>query len=60
MAAAPLREAFQHPVVRTDQADVMLRDLADYDAAFGVDIDLRIELGIDLVDLVDLDVEVVS
>ncbi len=42
MAAALLREAFQHPP-RTDQTDVVLRDLADYDTAFGVDIDLDLE-----------------
>lgn len=44
IAAAVLREAFQHPVARTNEADVVLRDLADYDAAFGVDIDLDIEV----------------
>jgi len=43
-AAALLREAFQHPVARTEHDDVVLRDLADYDAAFGVDIDLDIEV----------------
>ncbi len=43
VAAALLREAFQHPVARTEETDVVLRDLADYDTAFGVDIDLDIE-----------------
>jgi hypothetical protein len=54
VAAGLLREAFQHPLPRTDQTDVVLRDLADYDTAFGVDIGLGIDLD------VDLDVEVVS
>ena len=44
MAAALLPDAFQHPVARTDHTDVAVRDLADYDAAFGVDIDLDIEV----------------
>ncbi len=54
VAAAVLRQAFQHPPARTDrtdladQSEVVLRDLADYDAAFGVDLD------------VDVDVEVAS
>ena len=40
--AARLREAFGKPRPVTDPDEVVLRDLADYDAAFGVD------LGIDL------------
>lgn len=43
-AAAVLRQAFQHPLPRTEEAEVVLRDLADYDTAFGVDIDLDIEV----------------
>ena len=38
IAAACLREAFQHRCVRDRGTEVVLRDLADYDAAFGVDI----------------------
>ena len=37
-AAARLREAFQNPPTPPAETDVMLRDLADYDAAFGVEI----------------------
>lgn len=44
MAAALLREAFQHPVARTDETDVVLRDLADYDTAFGVDIGVSVDV----------------
>ncbi len=40
-AAARLREAFGQPrAAQADEDEVALRDLADYDAAFGVDIDL--------------------
>jgi len=48
--AARLREAFQQPraVILTTPAepDVVLRDLADYDTAFGVDLDLDLRLDI--------------
>ena len=44
MAAARLREAFQHPVARTDETEVVLRDLADYDTAFGVDIGVSVDV----------------
>jgi transposase len=44
IAAAVLREAFQQPLARAEETDVVLRDLADYDTAFGVDIDLNIDL----------------
>ena len=37
-AAARLRQAFQSPA-STDRPDGLLRDLADYDTAFGVDLD---------------------
>jgi hypothetical protein len=37
-AAARLRHAFQNPPRPPAEADVMLRNLADYDAAFGVEI----------------------
>ena len=40
IAAGLLREAFQHPLARTEETDVLLRDLADYDTAFGVDIEV--------------------
>lgn len=40
VAAARLRESFQHPTARPLDAEVVLRDLADYDAAFGVDIEV--------------------
>ncbi|MEO6955820.1 MAG: IS21 family transposase [Antricoccus sp.] len=40
MAAARLREAFQQPRHESAGTDVMLRDLADYDTAFGVDIEV--------------------
>jgi transposase len=43
IAAAVLREAFQHPVARPAETEVVLRDLADYDTAFGVDIALDVE-----------------
>ena len=39
-AAARLREAFQHPASRPVDADVAMRNLGDYDAAFGVDIEV--------------------
>ncbi len=61
-AAARLREAFQQPTPRPIDADpgadVVLRDLADYDTAFGVDldIDLRPDLSPDL----GIDIEVAS
>ncbi len=38
-AAAGLRQAFQSPAAIPAQAAVVLRDLAEYDAAFGVDIE---------------------
>jgi hypothetical protein len=47
IAAALLRQAFQHPVPRTDETEVVLRDLADYDAAFGVDLDLASTINLD-------------
>ncbi len=47
IAAGLLREAFQHPVGRTDETEVVLRDLADYDAAFGVDLDSHIDLALE-------------
>ena len=40
VAAARLREAFQLPRTVPVQTNVMLRDLADYDIAFGVDIEV--------------------
>ena len=43
-AAARLREAFQTPRVLPVEAAVVLRDLADYDTAFGVDLDVDIEV----------------
>lgn len=43
-AAARLREAFQTPRVLPVEAAVVLRDLADYDAAFGVDLSVNIEV----------------
>jgi hypothetical protein len=57
-AAARLRTAFQTPTTTTAaaspapgatpaQIDVMVRDLADYDAAFGVDIDAQIGVRIE-------------
>jgi len=50
--AARLREAFGKPRPTPDHdalAEVVLRDLADYDTAFGVDlsVDLSIDLSID-------------
>ena len=39
VAAARLREAFQQPRTVPVETAVVLRDLADYDIAFGVDID---------------------
>ena len=39
-AAARLREAFGTPRVVPAEDDVVLRDLAEYDAAFGVDIEV--------------------
>jgi hypothetical protein len=41
--AARLREAFGRPRPVTDTGEVVLRDLAEYDAAFGVDLDTSIE-----------------
>jgi hypothetical protein len=35
-AAATLRHAFQHPSIRPEAAG-LVRDLADYDKAFGID-----------------------
>lgn len=43
-AAARLRKAFQQPHPRPGDAAVMLRDLADYDTAFGVDLAIDIEV----------------
>jgi transposase len=43
-AAARLREAFGQPRALPVEATVVLRDLADYDAAFGVDIAAGIEV----------------
>ena len=40
VAAARLREAFGQPRAMPPGADVVLRDLADYDTAFGVDIEV--------------------
>jgi len=37
-AAAALRHAYQHPTIRPDVQD-LVRDLADYDKAFGIDAD---------------------
>ena len=48
IAAAVLREAFQHPVARPAETEVVLRDLADYDTAFGVDIALDVEPDIEV------------
>jgi CMP-2-keto-3-deoxyoctulosonic acid synthetase len=39
-AAARLREAFQTPRVIPVETAVVLRDLAEYDSAFGVDIEV--------------------
>ncbi|MGH8938832.1 MAG: IS21 family transposase [Actinomycetes bacterium] len=39
-AARALREAFQTPRPVPSGADVVMRDLADYDAAFGIDIEV--------------------
>lgn len=52
-AAARLREAFQAPGVprvMPAQAAAVLRDLADYDTAFGVDlsVDLGMDIGVDI------------
>jgi len=47
IAAGLLREAFQHPAPRTDEGEVVLRDLADYDTAFGVDLDSHIDLDVE-------------
>ena len=44
VAAAVLREAFQHPPARTDETDVVLRDLDDYDTAFGVDLGVSVDV----------------
>ena len=41
--AARLREAFGRPRPMPTDTDVVLRELADYDAAFGVDLDTSIE-----------------
>ena len=35
-AAAVLRHAYQHPITRPEARD-LVRDLADYDKAFGID-----------------------
>jgi len=43
-AAARLREAFGAPRAVPVEAVVVLRDLADYDTAFGVDLDVDIEV----------------
>jgi transposase len=43
-AAARLREAFGAPRALPVEAVVVLRDLADYDAAFGVDLSMDIEV----------------
>lgn len=43
-AAARLREAFGAPRALPVEAAVVLRDLADYDAAFGVDLSMDIEV----------------
>jgi transposase len=43
-AAAGLREAFQTPRAIPTEAAVVLRDLAEYDSAFGVDLDVDIEV----------------
>jgi hypothetical protein len=43
-AAARLREAFQTPRGTPAHAAVVLRDLADYDSAFGVDLGVEIEV----------------
>ena len=45
--AARLREAFGKPRPVTDVGEVVLRDLADYDAAFGVDLDTDTDAGIE-------------
>ena len=45
-AAARLREAFQHPAIRPIETDVVLRNLADYDTACGVDINPRHQPGL--------------
>jgi len=34
--AATLRQDYQHPTPATPEADGMVRDLADYDRAFGL------------------------
>jgi transposase len=47
IAAGMLREAFQHPVGRMEKTEVVLRDLADYDTAFGVDIDCHFDLDVE-------------
>jgi hypothetical protein len=39
-----MREVFQQPAMRPDHTQVVLRDLADYDTAFGVDIPTGIEM----------------
>ena len=38
-AAARLRDAFRTPRTAPAEADVLVRNLADYDTAFGVDIE---------------------
>jgi len=49
-AAARLREAFGRPRALPAETDVVLRDLADYDAAFGVDLggDRGVDRGADI------------
>lgn len=44
--AARLREAFEKPRPSAHDAEVVLRDLAVYDPAFGVDLDTNIHPGI--------------
>jgi len=57
-AAARLREAFGAPRALPAEATVVLRDLADYDTAFGVD--LGLDTGLDLDIDLGIDVEVAS
>ncbi len=53
LSAARLREAFQQPRASMSGAEsdagVLLRDLADYDLAFGVDISPAVDLDIEAV-----------
>ena len=46
--AARLREAFGKPRPAPDTGEVVLRDLADYDVAFGVDLDTSTDIDIDI------------